>query len=167
MKPDYDQTKAGSGQCRIRTLVVMPGTNVALVVGVDEVTALGENDGTLPGALDRPVDERIGVPVTVRIPELVTIDVSVLSILKGPGGKADTCESEVVADGMVLPPLDTVVKDEVTDDPAPSPPASNAKEHFFTSSTAGFPVSSVMGVSVTSHVSVNWPASLMEGLSVI
>jgi len=42
-----------------------------------------------------------------------------------------------------------------------SPPTSNSRTHFLTSSTAGCPLRSVIGVSVISQVSVTGPSAVM------
>jgi len=101
---------------------------------VDDVRLSVEDVAVAGGELPAIVDVAVSVPVGVDDAVFPTV-VAVVKVA-----------TEVLAELPLLPP-------------APPPPRlSYAREHFLTSSTAGCPFLSVMGVRVITHVSVNGPA---------
>lgn len=102
------------------------------------------NDAPLD--VETPVETTVEVPVAAEASKLVDVPITVL-----------------VAGGSAVSPAVTVVKvveEELADPPpaSPVPEPPYAREHFLTSSTAGCPFLSVIGVRVITHVSVNGPA---------
>lgn len=126
-----------------------------------------ETPGTADDVPD-PVDVACDVvAVTVDPPEGVDVatvvvkDGEAVSDLVAVSVEVDVAVADVrvIVSVEVLAALVAVaVLINVVLDPAAVPPLANASVHFFTSSTAGFPSLSVIGVSVISQVSVTGPA---------
>lgn len=125
---------------------------------VEEAASVGDGAASVEGATGSTVDDAVS---TVE-DWLSTVDdcESLTGALLGAGAGStdmDVPPVESVAEvGTVSPAVGEVVG-ICADPPSPTPPPglSYASEQVLTSSTAGWPFTSVIGVNVITHVSVN------------
>lgn len=134
--------------------------SVGVAVPVDEGLSVDWEDEVGVGAdtvalsLDTGMD--VVLPVGVGLCAVVELGVG-LSVDVGTAVDEEVVDIWGICEVNVPLTLGTVV----TPGPSSSSSSSNVKKHFLTSSTAGFPLVSVIGVSVISHVSVTGPSPVM------
>jgi hypothetical protein len=145
-------------------LAWIPDTGGAL----DEANEVVATDEEAPELVEVPV--AVVVPVAVEDPDTLVDEVwlSPVDVIVAGGELSAVVdvpvEVPVTVGGVVFPAVFAVVKvvtELLAELPAPPPPPSGlsyAREHFLTSSTAGCPFLSVIGVRVITHVSVKGPA---------
>jgi len=133
-------------------LTTRPDTDAVLVCEESVLV-----DVKLPVEVPEAVDVPTEAPVEKALVDVAAADEKVVDV---DAPEASAVKLDVAA---VFPAVDTavnVVEDVVrlglpSPPPLPSPRLLYEREHFLTSSTAGWPLLSVMGVRVITHVSVN------------